>query len=141
MSTSVGLILVVFVNLVASCILSFLESWKFALAAIFGSLPVIILAGYLHVRLESTSQARNQQPFHKSASFISEVTASIKTIASLTMEASVCEKLDRELRGPMQRAYRETVTSMVLFAFSRSASLLGVFKSFVYRINLGESSS
>ncbi|KAI9643523.1 hypothetical protein NHQ30_008142 [Ciborinia camelliae] len=134
MSTSLGLILVIFVNLVASCVLSLLESWKLALVAIFGSLPVIILAGYLHVKLESTSQDRNQNLFHGSASFISEVAASIKTIASLTMEAKVCAKLDRELRGPMKKAYRETVVNMILFAFSQSASLLGESKTYMASI-------
>ncbi|KAK6599982.1 ABC transporter [Botrytis cinerea] len=132
MSTSLGLILVVIVNLVASCVLSLLESWKLALVAIFGSLPVIILAGYLHVRLESTSKVRDQILFHESASFISEVTASIKTIASLTMEKNVCEKLDQKLQGPTNRVYRETFTSMLLFAFSQSASLLGMALAFWY---------
>jgi ATP-binding cassette subfamily B (MDR/TAP) protein 1 len=127
MSTSLGLILVVFVNLVASCVLSLLESWKLALVAIFGSLPVIILAGYLHVRLESTSQARNESLFHESASFISEVAASIKTISSLAMEATVCQKLEQKLEGPVKKAYRDAVVSMALFAFSQSASLLGKF--------------
>lgn len=131
MSASLGLILVVFVNLVASCVFSLLESWKLALVAIFGSLPVIILAGYLHVKLESSSQVQDQKIFHDSASFISEVAASMKTVASLNMERYVCNKLDQKLRGPMNRAYKKAAMSMTLFAFSQSASLLGEFQSSV----------
>ncbi|KAM3070925.1 hypothetical protein ACMFMG_009836 [Clarireedia jacksonii] len=126
MSTSLGLIFVVFVNLVASCILSLLESWKLALVAIFGSLPVIILAGYLHVQLQSSAQARNKNLFLESARYVSEVAGAVKTISSLTMEEDVCKKLEVKLEGLMRKAYREAVVSMALFAFSQSASLLGI---------------
>ncbi|KAM3065940.1 hypothetical protein ACMFMF_010565 [Clarireedia jacksonii] len=132
MSTSLGLIFVVFVNLVASCILSLLESWKLALVAIFGSLPVIILAGYLHVQLQSSAQARNKNLFLESARYVSEVAGAVKTISSLTMEEDVCKKLEVKLEGLMRKAYREAVVSMALFAFSQSASLLGMALAFWY---------
>ena len=124
-SNSLGLILVVVVNLVASCALSLAETWKLGLVAITGSLPVIILAGHLRIRLESTHHSRIEQSFNESARFVAEAVGALKTISSLNLERVTYEKFAEKSKIPVIKEYRSAPVKMALFAFSQSAAILG----------------
>lgn len=125
LSKTMGSILIVLVNVTSSCLLSIAIAWKLGLVAIFGAFPLISLAGFLQVSLSSKSQSRNTHHYDEVLRFASECVACIRTISSLTMEAEVSSKFELKLKAPISKAYRNTLTTMLLFALSQSANLLG----------------
>lgn len=125
LSNQTGSILLVLVNIFSSCALSVAIVWKLGLVAIFAIFPLISLAGYLQVRLSTSSQSRNARYFEEFLRFASECVTCIQTISALTMEDEVREMMAVKLRDPTSRAFRETAISMSLFALSHSAILLG----------------
>ncbi|TVY71496.1 Sophorolipid transporter [Lachnellula suecica] len=135
-STTLGFLLIVIVNLLSSCTLALVVNWRLGLVAIFGSLPPIILAGFFRVNLESRGHKRDLHLYHESARFAGEAFGAMKTVTSGTMETVICEKYEAILKGPVARSYRNIFVSMILFSFSESASLLGMALTFWYGGNL-----
>ncbi|CAD6589118.1 MAG: hypothetical protein ASARMPREDX12_003604 [Alectoria sarmentosa] len=132
LSETSGSIIIVLVNVISSCLLSIAVAWKLALVAIFGVFPLIGLAGFLQVNLSFKSQRKNALLYEEVLRFASECVACIRTISSLTMEADVCDKFEAKLKAPISKAYHNTITTMLLFALSQSANLLGSALCFWY---------
>ena len=124
-SVNLGLLVIVFVNLASNCVLALAVGWRLALVAIFGGLPIIFAGGFLRQRLEIKSQDRNAKLYAESARFASEAVGAIRTVMSLTLETKVYDNYADRLRGPVQKSYKHNIISMIFFALSESADLLG----------------
>ncbi len=124
-SKTIGSMVLVLVNVISSCVLSIAITWKLALVAIFGVFPLISLAGFLQVNLSSKNHSKNSRHYEEALRFASECVACIRTVSSLTMEAEVCGKFEATLKVLISKGYRNTMLTMLLFALSQSANLLG----------------
>ncbi|KAF2648785.1 ABC transporter-like protein [Lophiostoma macrostomum CBS 122681] len=120
------------VNLSSVIMLGLAVSWRFALVAIFGALPVIVLGGYLRVRIATTRNANLTGPLMESAQYAAEVVGNLRTVSAFAMEREVCKGMGGRMEGAWRGFYRATVVEMPLFAFSHTANLLGTALSFWY---------
>lgn len=127
LSSNLGLILIVIVNLVSSCALALAMGWKLALVAIFGCIPALFFAGFMRMRLEMQSQDKNAQMYRESARFASEAVGAIRTVSSLTLEAKVLENYGGKLDFTVKKAYKHIVITMALFGLSDSLDLIGMY--------------
>ncbi|KAF7933277.1 hypothetical protein EAE99_003162 [Botrytis elliptica] len=134
--TVLGSLLVALVNLTSCSILALVVSWRLALVGLFGSVPVILLAGYLRVRSASAKSKTLSGPLLDSAQYASEVIGAVRTVAALTMEDEVCLQLDKRMRESLPVFYRNILVTMPLFAFSESGAFLGMALIFWYGGNL-----
>jgi ATP-binding cassette subfamily B (MDR/TAP) protein 1 len=113
------------VNLGSVIILGLIVSWRFSLVAIFGALPVIILGGYLRVRIATTRNKNLTGPLMQSAQYAAEVVGNLRTVSAFAMEREVCDVMRRKMEGAWKGFYKATLVEMPLFAFSHTANLLG----------------
>ncbi|TGO14300.1 hypothetical protein BTUL_0055g00500 [Botrytis tulipae] len=134
--TVLGSLLVALVNLTACSILALVVSWRLALVGLFGSVPIILLAGYLRVRSASTKSKTLSGPRLNGAQYASEVIGAVRTVAALTMENEVCLQLDKRMRESLQVLYKNILVTMPLFTFSESGAFLDMALIFWYGGNL-----
>lgn len=125
-SSNLGLIIIVIVNLVSSCTLALAVGWKLALVAIFGCIPALFFAGFMRMRLEMESQDNTSKMYQESARFASEAVGAIRTVSSLTLEAKVLENYSDRLNFTVKKAYKHIAISMALFGLSESLDLIGM---------------
>lgn len=131
-SANIGLILIVIVNLLASCTLALAIGWKLSLVAIFGCLPVLFFAGFTRMRLEMQSQDRNAALYQESARFASEAVGAIRTVSSLTLESKVLDSYGNRLNQSVRKAYKHIAISMFFFGLSESLDLVAMGLAFWY---------
>ncbi|KAL4772992.1 P-loop containing nucleoside triphosphate hydrolase protein [Aspergillus nidulans var. acristatus] len=135
-SLCLGFILLVVVNVLASCILALAVGWRLALVAIFGCLPPLFLAGYVRVRLEITSQERTTRLYLESARFATEAINAIRTVASLTLEEKVIQMYDERLSHTSPKFIRITLVSAILLGLCESLYLATLGLIFWYGVKL-----
>ncbi|KAI1909044.1 multidrug-resistance transporter mdr5 [Ophidiomyces ophidiicola] len=131
-SSNIGLIVIVLVNLVSCTILALATQWKLALVALFGCLPPLFLSGFTRMRMEMKSQDRNAKMYLESARFAAEAVGAIRTVSSLTLESKVYDSYGERLRGPVSRSYKHTVISMIFFGLSDSIDQAAMALAFWY---------
>ncbi|KAJ0119971.1 hypothetical protein J7T55_000821 [Diaporthe amygdali] len=124
LGANMAAMLVSFINVLGCVVISLAFGWKLALAAFATSMPVIIFATVYRIRHERKLDAMGAAVFGESATFAAESIAAMRTVSSLTMEASVCKRYDDVLRKHVKDAFREGVFSVWLFSFSDSIALL-----------------
>ncbi|KAF2471230.1 ABC transporter-like protein [Lindgomyces ingoldianus] len=118
------------INLGSFLILAPIFSWRFALVAMFGTLPVIIIASFLRVRSQIRKNKSLSEPLMDSAQYAAEVIANIRTVSSFAMEGEVCRTMERKMESSLPAFYRSLLVTMPLFALSQSGNLLGMTLSF-----------
>ncbi|KEF60057.1 uncharacterized protein A1O9_04907 [Exophiala aquamarina CBS 119918] len=131
-SANVLLITVVIINVGSSSILALAYGWKLALVVIFGALLPILIAGYLRIRLELQLQTKNSQNFSDSAGLASEAVASIRTVASLTLESQILEEYSTLLGNIVLRSTKALIWTMFWFSLSQSIEFLAMALGFWY---------
>lgn len=124
LGANMAAMLVSLINVLGCVAISLAFGWKLALAAFGTSMPVIVFATVYRIRHEQKLDAMGSAVFAESAAFAAESIAAMRTVSSLTMEASVCERYDGVLRKHVRDALREGVLSIWLFSFSDSIALL-----------------
>ncbi|KAF2647953.1 ABC transporter-like protein [Lophiostoma macrostomum CBS 122681] len=120
------------VNLTSVATLGLIVSWRFALVAICGAVPVIALAGFLRIQFQSKRSKTLSDPLMDSAQYAAEVIGNIRTVSSFAMESEVCSMMARKMNAALQQFHRNIFITMPLFAFSHSGNILGVTFSFWY---------
>ena len=123
LSTNLGLILVVIVDIVSCSILSLAVGWQLGLVVIFGVLPVLFGAGFFRMRIEMTNQDRVSQNYLEYARFASEAVGAIRTVSSLTLEDKVLDGYRERLAGSAKHEMQTELISMILYALSESRGL------------------
>ena len=123
--TVLNTLLITVINIGSSGILTLVIAWKLALVALFGSLPVVIFAGFLRIRAQTRGQRDISEALMDSARYASEAVSALKTIASLTMESAVCDELERRMKASLHYFYKRIFVTMPFFAFSQAGNLLG----------------
>jgi ATP-binding cassette subfamily B (MDR/TAP) protein 1 len=126
LSSNIGLILIVVVNILSCSILALVKGPQLAIVIIVGTLPPLFLAGFLRMRIDSTSQAELSKMYHESARFASEAVGAIRTVSSLTLERKILQNYESRLRDSSAGQLRRKLFSMLLLAFGQSTEI-GVY--------------
>jgi ATP-binding cassette, subfamily B (MDR/TAP), member 1 len=124
-SMSLGLIMVFAIDVFSCCILALAVGWKLGLVGVFGCYPVLFLAGYFRIRMDTGAQDRCASSFLESARFASEAVEAIRTVSSLRLESMVIERYGDRLRKAVVTSSKRMVISMVFFAMSDCMDFLG----------------
>ena len=121
--STLGSIIQVIITLIGGLLIGFVYGWKLTIVAAF-SIPVLVIAGYLRMRMLGMNAAKSRKSYERSAQIASEAVAGIKTVQYLTMEEDVCKKYEQLLKVPHEQALVSAWTTTFLFAFSQTANLL-----------------
>lgn len=105
--TVLGVMLSIIVSLFSGIILAHIVAWKIAVV-LLATVPVLLSAGFLRLRVLAKFHERHQKAFANSVSLATEAVESIKTVASFSLEQEVLEVFDRSLKAP----YVETLKTI-----------------------------
>ncbi|RMZ76350.1 hypothetical protein DV738_g5027, partial [Chaetothyriales sp. CBS 135597] len=131
-STNIGLIFIVLVNLVSSSVVAIAYGWKLGLVVVCGGLPVLVGSGWVRIRLEQKSDQEVGKPFSESAALATEAVTSIRTISSLTLEERIMGEYNATLQGIVGRTSRSLFVTMFWYALSQSTDFLIMALGFWY---------
>jgi ATP-binding cassette subfamily B (MDR/TAP) protein 1 len=129
---NIGIIIIAFVNILSSSILSVAVGWKLGLVVLAGAMIPITFCGYLRIRLETQLEKSNGDRFAESAALAGEAISAIRTVASLAIEPVILERYTGILRGIERRSIRGLVWTTAWLALTQSLSLLSMALSFWY---------
>ena len=132
LSFNVGLILIVIVNLLSSCVLAIATGWKLGLVLVFGALPPLAFSGYLRIRLEFKLDDETSSRFAGSAGIASEAVLAVRTVSSLVLERDVLRRYEESLRNITTRSIKSLTFNMFWYALSQSVSFLCMALGFWY---------
>jgi ATP-binding cassette subfamily B (MDR/TAP) protein 1 len=121
---NMAMVLISIFGLIGCVIIAEIFHWKFALMVIAPSLPIILAGGWYRVRHEVRFEAANNAVFSESAKFATEAIGAIRTVASLTLERTICEKYYDLLKSHVAQAQSKARFSCLIFAASDSLILL-----------------
>ncbi|PTB62202.1 P-loop containing nucleoside triphosphate hydrolase protein [Trichoderma citrinoviride] len=131
-SVNLGLLISIFVSIISGSIIALAFSWKLALVAIFGAMPVVFAAGFIRMTLDSSLAEATAKVFEDSARFATDALSSIRTVKAFTMEDNLQNSYQQQLAVTMKRLSRKTAIITLFFAFSESAELLAAALGFWY---------
>ena len=60
---NIAILVIAVVNLVASCMLAFIVGWKLGLVLAFAGLPILVMSGFIRIRLETKLQESTAERF------------------------------------------------------------------------------
>ncbi|KAK6541827.1 hypothetical protein TWF694_007607 [Orbilia ellipsospora] len=92
----IGTIVSVTTTLVGGIVVAHIVAWKIAVV-LLPALPIIVLAGYLRLRVLMKAQMKQETTYVKAASMATEATNAIRTVASLVREDGVMREYKAEL--------------------------------------------
>ncbi|KAH5553229.1 hypothetical protein HBI25_173440 [Parastagonospora nodorum] len=121
---NMAMVMISIFNLIGCIAIAVTFHWKFGLVVIASSLPIILAGGWYRVRHEIRFEARNNTVFAESARYATEAIGAIRTVASLTIESTVCHKYETMLKDHVAKSWNESRISCAAFALSDSLVLL-----------------
>lgn len=128
---TLGTILLVTTTLAASCIVALIIGWKLALVCI-STIPILLGCGYYRFYILAVFQNRSRKAYQKSASYACEATSAIRTVASLTREADVCDSYHNQLAVQAKSSLISVLKSSLLYAASQSMMMFCIALGFWY---------
>ena len=132
MSQNLGLLLNVMVNIVSSSVLGIAFGWKLGLVIVFGGLSLLIVAGYVRIRLDQKLEASTGEQFASSAGLATEAVTSIRTISSLTLEGPVLHEYNEVLGNVVAQVIPGLILTLLPYALSQSIEFLIMALGFWY---------
>lgn len=132
LSMNLGVIAIVVVNLLSSCILAIVIGWKLGLVLVFGALPPLVFSGYLRIRLEIKLDDDTSDRFADSTGIASEAIMAIRTVSSLAMERQILGRYESSLRSIAATSVKSLTWTMLWYALSQSISFLSMALGFWY---------
>ncbi|KAI9653427.1 MAG: hypothetical protein M1829_001304 [Trizodia sp. TS-e1964] len=127
-----GTVLIAITNIIGSITLSFIVGWKLTVVCLFAAFPLMFCGGFMRVRIEMQFERSTAEVFAASARLASEAVGAIRTVSSLTMEETICDKYRSVLQIHRRDAVKKTLIAMILFAASESVDLLASALAFWY---------
>ncbi|KAI1765345.1 P-loop containing nucleoside triphosphate hydrolase protein [Hypoxylon sp. FL1150] len=112
-----------FFTLVGSIAIAFAYGWKLALVALCVTMPIGLSAGYFRLKYELEFEKMYAEVFAESSKFAAEAIAAFRTVSSLTLEDTICERYEGLLNHHVVKAYQKARWRTLIFAFSDSVSL------------------
>lgn len=131
-SVNIGLLISIAFSILSGSIIALAYSWKFALVAIFGAMPLTFFAGFIRMKLDSSLAEATDKVFEHSARFASDALSAIRTVKAFTMEGTVRRAYEEHLSLSIGNLYKRTALIMLFFALSESLELLAAALAFWY---------
>lgn len=128
---TLGTLLIVTVNLIASLTVALIMGWKLALVCI-SAVPVLLACGFLRVWLLDKLQTRAKKAYQASASSACEAASAIRTVASLTMETEVLASYRKQLQAQLRADIIPIIKSSVLYGASQALPFFCMALGFWY---------
>ncbi|KAL8243603.1 hypothetical protein R6Q59_009861 [Mikania micrantha] len=132
MSANFGLILNVITNVISSSVVAIAFGWKLGLVMVFGGLTIILVGGYIRIRLDQKLDAVTGEQFSASAGLATETVTAIKTISSLTLETAVLRQYSDAMQDIVSTVIKGSVVALLPYAISQSVDFLVVALGFWY---------
>lgn len=123
MGAEMGMSLAGLFNLVGSIAISFVFGWKLSLVGTLVILPVIMLAGFIRVRLEMQFEEMNAAVFADSSQFATEAVGAFRTVISLNMEQPIIDRYQKLLKEHASTALKKALPYTLIFALSDSVDM------------------
>jgi ATP-binding cassette subfamily B (MDR/TAP) protein 1 len=124
-------ILLLVTTLVAACAIGLAVGWKLTLVCM-STIPLLLACGYFRLAMLVRLEKEKKKAYEKSASYACEATSAIRTVASLTREADVCNHYHEQLLSQGRRLVWSVLKSSVLYAASQSLQFLCMALGFWY---------
>ncbi|KNG80590.1 ABC multidrug transporter Mdr1 [Aspergillus nomiae NRRL 13137] len=128
---TLGTILIVSVNLVASLGVALVIGWKLALVCI-SAVPALLMCGFVRVWMLERFQRRAKKAYQESASSACEAASAIRTVVSLTMETEALQSYQAQLRRQLKSDILPIVKSSLLYASSQALPFFCMALGFWY---------
>ncbi|KAK5111337.1 hypothetical protein LTR62_005177 [Meristemomyces frigidus] len=132
LSANLGLILNVCVNIVSSSVLGIAYGWKLGLVIVFGGMTVLVVAGYLRIRLDQKLESSTEKRFASSAGLATEAVTSIRTVSMLTLEPVILQEYSDALSDIVARTVKNLAVTLIPYALSQSLDFLVMALGFWY---------
>ncbi|KAF9769669.1 hypothetical protein IL306_012900 [Fusarium sp. DS 682] len=123
MGLNMASVFVAIFNVVGAISIAFAFAWKLALVSCCVVLPIMIVSAYWRFKYELAFEKMNNDVFAESSKFASESIGAFRTVTSLTLEDSICQRYQNLLDEHVVSAYRKARWVSILFGFSDSASM------------------
>ncbi|OAA73276.1 ABC transporter, transmembrane domain, type 1 [Cordyceps fumosorosea ARSEF 2679] len=123
LGTNMASVFIAIWTLTGTIAIAFAFAWKLALVSFCVVVPILLGTGYWRLRYELQFDEMNTAVFADSSKFASEAIGAFRTVVSLTLEDSICDRFSKLARGHVTDAYKKARWVTVLFAFSDSATI------------------
>ncbi|KAK2728208.1 ABC multidrug transporter mdr1 [Colletotrichum kahawae] len=120
---TLGTLVMVITTLVTAITVSAAIGWRLSLVCT-ATVPILLACGFLRFWLLSRFQQRAKAAYESSASFASEVVASMRTVASLSIESDIISRYKETLKTQQQQSLISVAKSSVLYAAAQSLLFL-----------------
>lgn len=130
LSVNAGLVLNNIVTVISCAVLGISYGWKLGLVCTFGALPPLLLGGYFGIRLSTQLGDDTTKRFAQSAAVASEAVASIRTVASLTLEQTVLDNYERQLSEVASKSAASLGYTMFWYSLTQSVNFLAMALGF-----------
>ena len=121
---NMAFVIISFFNVVGCLIISFVFGWKLTVVTVLTSMPIILGAAFLRVKYEREFEKKGNAVFAESAKFATESISAFRTVSSLTLEDSICNRYERLLQHHIKTGFLKAAISTFVFAMSDSIALL-----------------
>ena len=121
--TTVGTLVTILVNLVASIILTHVIAWKIAVV-LLATLPILLGSGIMRLKALAKFHNRHQAVYATSIGLTVEAVESIKVVVSLSLEPYFLEAYKRSLTEPYKASFLEIAYTNFWLATAFSVSNL-----------------
>lgn len=119
--TAMGSVVMIITTILGGFILSTAIAWKIAVVAVC-TVPIILSAGVFQINHQVGLTKRLKSTYENSASYIAEVVANIRTVASLSREKDIQRHYIHTVYANGKNLMRSTFYTSFLYAVSESAS-------------------
>ncbi|KIW88516.1 uncharacterized protein Z519_11085 [Cladophialophora bantiana CBS 173.52] len=113
----IGTLFSITVNLIAAIVLTHIIAWKIALVCL-SLVPLLLGAGLMELRVLARFEERHENAYTKSVDIGVEAITSIKTIASLSLEAETLKTYRRSLKGPRKETLKVSLYASLWLAMT-----------------------
>jgi ATP-binding cassette subfamily B (MDR/TAP) protein 1 len=103
--------------------ISFAFSWKLSLLSFFVVMPIGAFCGYHRLRYENSFAKLYEAVFAESSQWAAESIAAVRTVSSLTLEKTICQRYQLLLDRHVSEATKKGRYTSVVFALSDSLSM------------------
>ncbi|KAF2281533.1 P-loop containing nucleoside triphosphate hydrolase protein [Westerdykella ornata] len=108
-------------SVVGGIILAHIVAWKIAIV-LLSAVPLMILAGFLRLRILAKSEERQQTAFNSASALASEACAAIQAVAALGREREFLWRYKRAIQKPYEESLTFSIWGNMLLAFSLSVT-------------------
>lgn len=129
---SAGFSILSVVNLIGSCTLAIILGWKLSVVVICATVPLLVGAGFVRIRIEMGFVKDTMEVFSDSATFATEAVGAYRTVSSLVMEEDINSRYEVLLRGHVQRVLKRTLLASIFYSASDSLTTLATALCFWY---------